>query len=106
MIPTIDIVSISKEEFEDPSSGTMTPRIPVRELQWFRTGDHNLYGVIFEDPVDKGTFNAIVLGRDELSTYRAIDIQTDFATEEAGVEAIRSLLTKHWDPAVNVYPQD
>ncbi|MDP3506495.1 MAG: tetratricopeptide repeat protein [Candidatus Melainabacteria bacterium] len=74
------------------------------ELAWFQYEDERLLGVLVRHRAD-GDYAGLVLGRDTLNRYRAINQSTYFRKKKQAYKALERMLVAESKSGVSVFPQ-
>ena len=77
----------------------------AQEIAWFSNSDETIIGVILLDKTDED-FTAIVLGRDEIDRYRAIDLSHSYQSYDEALIWLTG--TIKWNTGLNkkIFPQN
>ena len=105
---TMATISISKRRFDALAGYTRQPSVVVlcEELAWHSSTDGRVIGVILRDRTD-GDFSWVVLGRDRLKRFRALDLNVSLATEASAQAELLGKLEQHAQlPNESFYQQD
>lgn len=90
------MVKLNKERFDALMGSTRSPwtRITGIERGWYSDEHENVLCVIVEDTTDHD-YACIVLGRDAVGRYRAIDLTKFYDTLQEAEDALPSLV-REW----------
>lgn len=78
-------------------------KIIGEEREWYSDDDENVLGVvIFDRPKD---WLYVILGRDEVARFRAIDQQINYATDADARNALHKKMTEYSKAGESVFPQ-
>jgi hypothetical protein len=76
----------------------------VTELEWYADTEERVLGVLVLDHTD-GDYSYVLLGRDEVGRYRAIDLRVSFAEEGAARSQLKRRLAHHSETGKALFPQ-
>ncbi len=78
--------------------------LTVEECQWFEAGNERLLGVIARDLTDND-FAYILLGRDRLRRFRAVETNHSFPSQKRAREALRVAFAKNMKKKADFFHQ-
>ena len=100
-----DVKAISKQHF-DALCHCRTPMTSVigREVEWWAGPEERVLGVVAFDKTDEDWF-WILLGRDERSVFRCIELNCSIHTQEECSEQLKGAISKASATGQIVFPQ-
>lgn len=100
------IKPLSRERFNAFVNWTRLPIVADigTELHWYSDSDERVLGVVIIDHTD-ADFGYVVLGRDEVGRFRAIDQQVSLSNEGKARSRLRKALRKYSETGDSVFPQ-
>ena len=100
------IKAITQQQF-DRYSPARTPMIQMiaEEKAWFSDDAMNIIGTILFDKSDMD-WNWVMLGRDPKGSFRAIDTEASFKTQEEAEKSLKAAMSKVEASGESVFEQD
>lgn len=89
-------ITISRRRFEALAGYTRHPitAILCEELEWYSSADERVIGVLLRDRTD-GDFSWVVLGRDRLKRFRALDLKVSLQTDASARAELLGKVEQH-----------
>jgi hypothetical protein len=97
---------LSLAEFDDRTAHVYAPLTPFNQaLEHWTDRQGVLLGVVVLDRRDLD-FGYVVLGRDEQSQFRAIEVACSYLSIKEARDALRSMMRRIAESGLTVFPQD
>jgi len=102
----IVIKRLDQTRFEALAGHSRSPAAAYfsKELAWFSDNDETVLGVLLSDLVDRD-FVAVILGRDEGTRFRTIDVGCSFHDEESALKWLDSVMRWNSGKDQKIFPQ-
>ena len=81
-----------------------TVKLYAEEREWYADDKENVLGIVLFDKIDSN-WTYIVLGRDELARFSAIDTDVDFPTSDKAQKALVDKMVQHSAAGAKFFPQ-
>ncbi|AJY40791.1 hypothetical protein BW21_1270 [Burkholderia humptydooensis] len=101
-----NIKAISRERFNVYVDWTRSAHIrdAILELEWYADVHERVLGVVAMDMTDND-YSLVVLGRDEVGRFRAIDLKLSFPYVGTARSQLKRLMARHIETGKKVFPQ-
>jgi hypothetical protein len=76
----------------------------VREVEWWAAPRNILTGTVVLDLIDND-WSWVILGRDEVGKFRAIDMQVSLPSQTAARESLLAGMDTHYQTGQEIFPQ-
>lgn len=100
------IITVPQTTFDSLVGSSSSPSLDYicQAIAWFSTEGRTVIGIIHLDLIDKD-FSSVVLGKDEVGAYRAIDCEISFEDKDKAISWLHNAMQWHCKDDSNIFPQ-